>query len=212
MRARGVALLGSAVALALAPQAVAQEWETSEPEPAETPEPAPPPPAPPAPPAPVAAPSPLPPPGFVPVVVHASSSDTVLSLSLEKKGAPLFRCVGQCLSYVAPREYFVAVEASDEHVGGRRKVSVSGPTELWVTPRSQSTRNTGLGLGIGGIVAMAGGALLAVAGLQRELEGREGGTLITLGLSGMVGGAVLTPIGWVMFGRSAPAVESRPLR
>lgn len=211
MTSGGVALMGLALVLALSPRAVAQEWETGPPDPAETPEPAPPPPPePPA--APLQLQPPLPPPGFVPIVMHGSSPGVVVSLSLEKKGAPLFRCVGQCLSYVAPREYFVAVEASDEHVGGRRKVSVSGPTELWVTPRSQSTRNTGLGLGVGGIVAMAGGALLAVAGLQRELEGREGGTLITLGLTGMIGGAVLTPIGWVMFGRSAPAVESRPLR
>lgn len=98
-----------------------------------------------------------------------------------------------------------------------RSVTVSGPSRILVEPRNKSDRSTGLLMGIAGIGLVVVGSVAMLSGLAQSYEhdinggGDDGRTLLLAGLVGFTAGAVLTPIGWVKFGRSAPSVEVRSL-
>ncbi len=164
-----------------------------------------------------------PPPGYVPVVITGDPSPLTVSLSYDKKSPAIVQCGGDCTVYVPPREYWITVEESPETVGGKRSIEVNGPTRLEVEPRTKSSRSTGLAMGIGGIGLLVVGTVAMMAGLVQSIDnsvdsdgGRrnndDGTSLLLLGLAGFTAGAVLTPVGWVKFGRSAPGVNVQALQ
>ena len=158
--------------------------------------------------------SPYPPPGYVPLVLEGSQPGLSFTLSLDRKAErPVVRCPDRCLVYVTPNEYWLSVGESSDTLAGRRKVSVDGPSRLVVDPRTKSARSTGLTLGVSGIVLLFVGSIALLAGIGESLDenSESGSNLAVLGLGGMVAGAILTPIGWVQFGRSAPGVQNEQL-
>jgi hypothetical protein len=93
-------------------------------------------------------------------------------------------------------------------------------SKILVTPRSEAQHSTGLVLGIAGPALMVLGAAVFLTNLANNYStedsssgsgsGHADGMLAGMGL--MIGGMVLTPIGWVMFGTSLrPRVEVTPL-
>ncbi len=154
-----------------------------------------------------------PPPGYVPVVVEGAPEGAKYTLRLDKRSDVIVTCPGDCLVLLQPREYWLTVHETATTLTGKRNVMVDGPTRLSVQPRTKADRNTGLAMGLGGIGLIVVGAFAMLAGVAQSIDrdDDQGDTLVALGLAGFVGGAVLTPIGWVQFGRSAPQVSSQPL-
>ncbi len=163
-----------------------------------------------------------PPPGYVPVVIQGEPSPLTVSLAYDKKSAPIVQCGGDCTVYVPPREYWITVEETGETLKGKRSVEVNGPTRLEVEPRTKSDSSTGLAMGIGGIGLIVVGTVAMMAGLVQSIDhdldrnnnrnnSDDGTSLLLLGLAGFTAGAVLTPIGWVKYGRRAPAVSVHAL-
>jgi hypothetical protein len=154
------------------------------------------------------------------LVITGDPSPLTVSLSYDKKSAPIVQCGGDCTVYVPPREYWITVEETGETIKGKRSIEVNGPTRLEVEPRSKSGRSTGLAMGIGGIGLIVVGTVAMMAGLVQSFDhsvdgeprgGDDGTSLLLLGLAGFTAGAVLTPIGWVKYGRSAPGVNVQAL-
>lgn len=154
---------------------------------------------------------PLPPPGYVPVLIE-SSVEAGFDISLEKRSDPIVRCPGDCLVLLPPREYWLAAQATDTTLEGKRAIKIEGPTRLTVQPRDRADRNTGLALGLGGIGLVVAGAFAMLAGATRNLDGQDDGDgLFVLGLAGFAGGAVMSPLGWVQFARRAPQINTDSL-
>jgi hypothetical protein len=112
--------------------------------------------------------------------------------------------------------YRIEVIESEDTLSGSRPVSVDGPVRLVITPRDRTKRTMGLTLGIGGAVAVVVGIALLAHGSSEvpatcDSQGycsRDWNTEMTTGGLVALAGAIMTPIGWVMFGKSArPAID-----
>jgi hypothetical protein len=112
--------------------------------------------------------------------------------------------------------YRIEVLETEGTLGGSRSASVDGPVRLVITPRDRAKRTLGLTLGIGGAVAVVVGVALLVDGASGvpatcDTQGycsRTWNTEMTTGGLVALAGAIMTPIGWVMFGKSArPAID-----
>jgi hypothetical protein len=124
--------------------------------------------------------------------------------------------------------YRIEVLETADTLGGNRSVSVDGPSRLVITPRDRTKKSTGLVLGIGGGVAVVVGVALLLHGSSDvpatcDSSGsctRPWNTEMTTGGFVALAGAIMTPIGWVMFGKSLrPAIDvehvgvaARPIR
>ncbi len=131
-------------------------------------------------------------------------------------GAPLASCRLPCGFQMQRGRYRVAVAETESTLPGSRPVSIDGPSRLTITPRDRAKRTTGLILGIGGAVAVVAGIGLMADGLGRAFRFCDSSTNCDSGngaefgggLLLFVAGAALTPIGWVMFGKSfRPAID-----
>lgn len=146
---------------------------------------------------------------FMPVMVsgehpHAHYSLEPVDPWIPRQAGP---CVGGCIYTLMPAEYRLSV-AGPGLVEGSRKIQLLGPSRVVVEPRSQGQRTAGLVIAIIGTAAAATGFLmLTAADSMGSNETQDNATLT--GLLLLVGGAIMTPIGWVKFGRSAPRVEVR---
>jgi hypothetical protein len=131
---------------------------------------------------------------------------------------PIARCTLPCGFQMPRGRYRLEVAETPNTLGGSRPVTVDGPMRLVVTPRDRTKRTMGLVLGIGGIVAVVAGIGLIADGLHTYYAcnvntdvcvhtstfSNEAGA----GLAVFLAGAAITPIGWVMFGKSfRPAVD-----
>ncbi len=162
-----------------------------------------------------------PPPGFVPLVVQGGAPGLQYELSLDERNAPpLAHCGGDCLVYVRPGKYRLSVTETEETRSGRRTIEVFGPSRAFVEPRTKADKESGLIMGIGGSALFIGGFIGLFASLIHETHCNEGqvgcrtdwSTGATLSVVSLVAGAILTPIGWVQFGRSSPNVAMAPLQ
>lgn len=122
---------------------------------------------------------------------------------------PLVTCsVPPCQVYVAPGSYKIRVTETERTFGGVRRIDVRSNTRVTLDPDARSKRGTGLALGIlGSIAVMVGGALVMssvdLMGERRDDE-RDPARSNRAAVGGLMflGGAIATPIGWVMFGSS----------
>ncbi|HEX4338420.1 MAG TPA: hypothetical protein VH062_21085 [Polyangiaceae bacterium] len=159
----------------------------------------------------------------VPVWMTAEDGETALASvypEWAKPGtvAPLFTCQLPCSLRMERGRYRIEVAETESTLRGNRPVTIEGPSRLVITPRDRSTRSVGLGLGIGGVVAIVAGTVMIIVDITNNLRvscdgdfcDRQSSTggLATAGLLLALGGAVVTPIGWVMFGKSfRPAID-----
>lgn len=158
------------------------------------------------------------PPGHAEVPVTIAGTRPLLLVELYAPRAapgldlPIARCRTPCVAHLVPGRYRLAVAATDETLDGSRSIQIEGSSELEVDPDSASQRTTGLVLGIGGPVASMLGAVLLLSNVCIDSCSHENGGAAAAGALVMLGGMVVTPIGWILFARSfAPEVEMRPL-
>lgn len=91
----------------------------------------------------------------IPIVIRNNAPDAA---AIEHRlvtvdGMVLGACMGNCTFQVPPGTYVLESGETDElRAGRRKKIVVTGPTMVDVRPGSQSTRTTGLVLGITGPV------------------------------------------------------------
>jgi hypothetical protein len=165
-----------------------------------------------------------PPPGYVPLLLQGATPGMSYQLTPDVKNAtPIAGCPGDCVVYVPPGKYRLTVGETADTRSGRRTIEVYLPTRAFVEPRTKSEKETGLIMGIAGSAMFVGGLIGLVVSLTANtdcsntssIDGRRCKTEWTNGatvsLLTLIAGAVLSPIGWVQFGRSAPAVTSTPL-
>lgn len=152
----------------------------------------------------------------VPIQLRGSEPGLRLEIQDPRNRSPLALCTDACQATIVPGRYRLFVNATAGTRAGGRVVDISGPSQLLVTPRTEARYTTGLTLGIGGPVLMVLGSLLFLAslgnGLGHDAGSSSDGGQAAAGLGMLVGGIVITPIGWVMFGTSLrPKVEVSPL-
>jgi hypothetical protein len=182
---------------------------------------------PPPPPQPYAVAPTQPPPGYVPLVLQGAVPGMSYEIAPDGKNtAPIAGCPTDCMVYVPPGKYRITVGETLDTRSGKRVVDVFLPTRAFVEPRTKSDKETGLIMGIGGSALVVTGIVGLVVSLTANTHCPDGfssgststnrcktewTTGATLSLLAMIAGCVLTPIGWVQFGRSAPTVTSSPL-
>lgn len=129
------------------------------------------------------------------------------------------RCSSPCEVVAPPGRYQLRVYRGAVPLGGRR-LRIDGPAEVRVSPPNVARQNTGLALGITGsalFVAGFGASIYAlVANSECRLEDdpcrNEHNSTLVLGVATMLAGAVLAPIGWVMYGvNRSPRLTITPL-
>lgn len=154
---------------------------------------------------------------LVPIAIYPETP-VRLELQLPDTRQPVALCQGACTAYLPPGKYRLEVHAGSETRAGGRVVNVPGPSALFVKPRTEGMRTSGLTLGIAGSALLVGGMVLLATVLDqdydddgyRDHDRRD--TLVPLGVGAVVVGLVLTPIGWIRFGKSLrPAVDVEPL-
>lgn len=130
-------------------------------------------------------------------------------MSAERDGEAFVRCLGSCDLWLAPRKYYLTVAETADTMGGTRAFEVEKPSRATVEPRTKAAHQGGLAMGITGIALVVLGSAAAIAGSSGGHDNGESGTnaVTGLGILGVIGGAILTPLGWVAYGRSAPAVR-----
>jgi hypothetical protein len=215
-------MVGFLLASAWAVRANAQPagWQDAEEDPAPDAAPVEPAPSLEAPPAPVAPPPPqypppwppAPPPGAWPVIIQGDRLGMSFSISVDKKQPPFAYCPDACTLTLYPGEYWLSVHQSRGVVPGKRAFTVDGPSRAFVTPRTEEEKSSGRTMGYAGIGLIAGGMAMMLWGIGQSLDGGRdssdaGFTVFLIGLGGVVTGSVLTPIGFVRGGRSAPLIE-----
>jgi hypothetical protein len=131
---------------------------------------------------------------------------------------PVAHCTLPCGFQMPRGRYRLEVAETPNTAGGSRSIVIDGPSKLVITPRDRGKRSMGLVLGIGGIVAVVAGIGLMADGVStfyvcnNTLDGciqhTSFSTEAGAGLAIFLAGAAITPIGWVMFGKSFhPAVD-----
>jgi hypothetical protein len=123
-------------------------------------------------------------------------------------------CKTPCVVRVQPGAYRLLVHATSATRSGERPVLLERPSTLWVSPDSYSQRWIGLGLGVGGFLAMVTGfALLAPQiGACASEYGCDSATVgSTTGAILLLSGLLAASPGWFIFARSfSPDVDTRP--
>jgi hypothetical protein len=182
-------------------------------------------------------PPPLPPPMLPPPIpwaedpwfrVELSGDDPALrfqiySLAKEAdKKVPIHGCRNPCRVMLPRGEYRVRVSGRPEQIEGDRKLEVTADTRARFTLPDRGAKTGGLALGIIGSALAAVGIMVVFlsswgshCGDSCAGDGSDDRKPVSLyvGVSMVIVGAVLTPVGWAQFARNRkPGIEQRPLR
>ncbi len=152
-------------------------------------------------------------PGSVPVVVRNPIATEHRLLTVD--GTILGSCPGNCTFKVPPGTYYLESSDTDEHRSGKKKIVVTGPTLVDVSPGSKSQRTTGLILGgVGAALFFVGffGTVLVAASNPSDFECRNYGecesTSVVPYVIALVAGVAGTTTGFVMFGTSGTKMKA----
>jgi hypothetical protein len=131
------------------------------------------------------------------------------------KKVPIHACASPCRVLLPRGEYRVRVAGDPEQVEGDRKIELTADTRLRFSLPDRSAKTTGLVLGITGSALVGVGMMVLLFsnwGAAHTADEEETRTGAYVGGGMLLTGAVLTPIGWVQFGRNRkPRVEQHPL-
>jgi hypothetical protein len=158
--------------------------------------------------------------------VELSGADPALRFriySLAKgadKKVPIHACRNPCRVLLPRGEYRVQVAGRPEQIEGDRRIEVTADTRARFSLPDRGARTGGLALGITGSALAAVGMLVVL--LTRwddycDACGRDGPDErkpvgLYVGVSMVIVGAVLTPVGWSQFARNRkPRIDQRPL-
>jgi hypothetical protein len=159
----------------------------------------------------------------VPVALHADRPGRLVDLyapgSRPDRDVPVVRCRTPCVAHVPPASYRVYIHAEADTLAGSRTVNLAGPSYVTVTPDEPTERWLGLGLGIGGVVAIPTGLVLILVDALNDVACigdepcRDTTHLAVPGVLLLLAGLVATPVGWILFGQSfKPDVTVQPAR
>jgi hypothetical protein len=124
---------------------------------------------------------------------------------------PVAVCTGSCTVYVMPGRYRLHVSATAGTREGTSTMRIEHASRVSISPRTYSSRWVGLGTAIAGMGALVGG--MALFAVPDSPSGSLSDSRFTAGLVTFLAGAALTPIGWVVFGKSFhPSVRVLPAR
>jgi hypothetical protein len=161
-----------------------------------------------------------PPPGYppwptdlVPVIIQGDRPGLRYTIALARDGYPFAYCPYDCTLQLRPGEYWLRVHEAPGTLEGVRELTIDGPARARVTPRTEDDQSSGKTMGYIGVGLLAGGVVAMLWGVGEAVNGNDERAtwLLVLGLGGVAAGSVLTPIGFVRAGRSAPVVEVEPL-
>jgi len=153
-------------------------------------------------------------PGKAVLHVHGSQPGLTYEMVPHRQQAAGTRCSDPCEVVAPPGNYDLRVFRDGEKLGTGR-VAVETSADLQVSPPDKETSRTGLALGVMGSALFMGGLMaIALAGLSCDNEygcSKNQVTTMQIGLGAMVGGAIMAPIGWVMFAKNRrPRIEVLP--
>jgi len=127
------------------------------------------------------------------------------------------RCMGQCTLALPPGSYNVHLYGANGQPDGDTDFSVSGPGSLQVQDANRSVATIGAVMGAVGPVLIVTGLLLIVTSvcIDESIHTDDcpngNNSRANLGLSSMVAGTIMTPIGWVLFARNrSPRAREKP--
>ncbi len=174
--------------------------------------------------------APPPPPGWMPPAAYAPYSYGTIPIELDVtepnvavqvfrpgadvgREAPIAQCSGACVVNLVPGRYKIWVTESGDTLPGGRELELKRPTRVTMDPDMQEHRTAGLVLGITGPIMLIAGMVALVSQTCIDCEHpKNNDTAEALGVFGIVGGLVATPVGWVMYGTSfKPEYELQPL-
>jgi len=128
------------------------------------------------------------------------------------------RCIGQCTLALPLGTYELRLYTDKGEPDGTTGFTVSNPGNLEVRDAKEGDATIGIAMGTGGIVLMLGGTLLLFSSLcisdSIDTKGCPNGSdsRALLGLSALLVGAVITPIGWVLYAHNnEPRTSEKPL-
>jgi hypothetical protein len=157
----------------------------------------------------------------VPITIRATTTPLLVDLypgeARVGEGPPIARCEAPCQAHLPRGRYRLYVHETASTESGSRVITIADASTLEVDPRSSSQRGQGLALGIGGILMVAGGIVLLLASgplycvdTCKPTPVRHPDYAID-GLMLLIAGSAVSPIGWVVFGKSfRPAVDVLP--
>jgi len=153
------------------------------------------------------------PPGVVPIAIYPEKP-VRLELQIPETGQPVAFCQGPCTAYLPPAKYRLYVHPGPDTRAGGRVVHVPGPSALLVKPRSEGSYTGGLAMGIAGsaMILLGGATIVTTLDRTSSEDDDRNQVLVPMAFVAILAGLVLTPIGWVRFGKSLrPAVNVEPL-
>lgn len=127
------------------------------------------------------------------------------------------RCDSECSLALLPDRYQIAVY-EDGRIQSSRKVTITHAQRLTLTPPDISSRNTGIGLAIGGGALFTLTSVVVGAALVASLDCEAGecdappGWVVPVMAGGFLGGVTLGVVGGVMvLTNLRPSIDSEPL-
>jgi hypothetical protein len=129
------------------------------------------------------------------VLVHIHSDQPTAHYQLVDPDFPdpVASCTGSCTMHVLPGHYRLHVSPTSSTRGGTTSVRIEHGSRLDVSPRGYASRWVGLGTAIAGMGTMVSAVAVMVKG---------GDNSLLIGTALFMTGAAMTPIGWVVFGKS----------
>lgn len=118
-------------------------------------------------------------------------------------GELVAQCVQRCELHLARGEYRAAERTQDGDLLRDLEFTVVGPGGIEIQEPDTVLSNTGLALAIVGMALIPTGAEIAARAFSTDScpAGSDCRSLGTVGLGMFVAGLVLTPVGWVVFGK-----------
>jgi hypothetical protein len=160
----------------------------------------------------------LPPAYFQPRPAHVSiSAPERATLQIVPKGGtgPQVECANYCDFWALPGRY--TLYTRDHETGERHELTlkIKDNARFTFEQGNDTTRALGAGLGIAGALSGVAGFFMvlsnaAIAEDSGAPQTPAQRTRAELGLGLLLGSAVVTPIGWVMFGGSGPKLTELP--
>jgi hypothetical protein len=150
-----------------------------------------------------------PPSAPVPIAVYPKTRGLRFELQMPNTLRPVALCRGPCTAYLPPGRYRLFAHATDDTRAGSRAVKLEGPSVVYLEPKSRASHDTGLTFAIVG-TALTVLSVIYLADTHDPVRSHD--DMATLAVAGLVGGLIMAPIGWVLYGKSLrPAVDVQPL-
>ncbi len=150
------------------------------------------------------------------VRVDSVPFNTSVQIERAEDGEAVLQCFDSCGMALASGRYRLRLRASDGETIATQTVRVTHPVIFHAGAGSPGAATTGLVLGIvGAAIAVTGLAAFGLSALSSMCESNGCGAAPGVAIYGLVAipiGAIMTPIGWVMFAHNRHAFRSEDLK